>query len=88
MKGVTKCITLTLLVLSVVYLMTRIYNFLKLKEYYSDRPGKSSLSSLDSYQKDNIELIHYFTIVHSFTCVAISIFAYMMLRNNQTIDRR
>jgi len=42
----------------------------------------------NAFKYENIELLHYFTIAHSFTCVVISTFVYMMLKKNSFIDRR
>jgi hypothetical protein len=84
MRGVTKCIALTLLVLSVIYLITRISALVSLYQ----TQGQGTMIGRNSIKFSNIELVHFFTIAHSITCVGIATFVYMNLRKNQTIDRR
>ena len=86
MKGITKCISITLLVLSFIYLITRILSFFELRDYQERNSNKMIGSTALKYQ--NIQMLHYFTIAHSFTCVVISMFVFMMLRKNTLIDRR
>ena len=87
MVGLTKCITLTLMVLSLIYLMTRIQSFYELQASKKEIT-KGVFTGSVAYKYENMELLHYFTIAHSVTCVVISVFVYMVLKRNQMIDRR
>ena len=86
MRGVTKCTSITLLALAVIYLVTRILAFIELRKY-RERNMKTMTGSM-AFKYSNIEVLHYFTIVHSITCVAIALFVFLMLRKNTVIDRR
>ena len=84
MKGVTKCASVTLLLLSVAYLITRVIALIQLKTY---RRQNQMLGNM-AYMYSNIQLIHVFTVVHSATCVGIALFVFFMLKKNTVIDRR
>lgn len=42
----------------------------------------------NAFKYQNIEVLHYFTIIHSITCVIIATLVFMMLKKNMIIDRR
>eukprot|EP00347_Sterkiella_histriomuscorum_P020990 403335687 len=86
MKSLTRCISISLLILSVVYLITRIQSYLELKDY-REKNSKSMIGS-NAFKYQNIEILHYFTMIHSLTCVIISTLVFMMLKKNMIIDRR
>ena len=84
MRGVTRLISIGLLVLSLIYLVTRIS---ALAGLYSNKT-QQSLIGRNRLTFSNIELVHFFTVAHSVTCVCISVFVYMSVRKTMHIDRR
>ena len=81
-----KFVSISMMVLSVIYLMTRIQCYYELQDYrHTNR--KAMIGTL-SAKYDNIELLHILTIAHSITCVCISTFVYMLMRKDSAIDRR
>lgn len=84
MKGLTRCLSMVLVVLSVVYLVTRILSLIEMQ----NSKGKSAMLGRNRVNMSNIELVHYFTIFHAVTCVGISAFMGMTLKKSLHIDRR
>jgi hypothetical protein len=83
---------MTLLLASIMYFITRIFNFAQLREH-KDRASKSSYFWNDvslQIQYENMELLHIVTIAHSFTCIIISGVIWTMLTTSAAIaiDRR
>ena len=83
MTKVTKILSIVLLVLSVIYLITRLQSYSHMRE-------AQALSNSSAYVNrfEHIEGLHYFLIGHSLVCVFISIFAFITVRKNIVIDRR
>ncbi len=88
MKGVARCISITLILLSVVYFVTRVFSYMELLDY-KERARKAYHAEALQAKYANFELLHIFTIAHAVSCFVISGFIYMILRGNTyTIDRR
>ena len=84
LRGLTRCLSLTLVILSVIYLITRVSSLMEMKA----TKGKNTLIGRNKVTMSNIELVHYFTIIHAITCVGISAFMGMSLKKSLHIDRR
>jgi hypothetical protein len=80
MQGLTRVLSLVLLVASIVYLVTRVQSYIELIEY--------SNKSVSTSKYENILMLHYFTIAHSLTCVVISVFVFLLVKKTNSIDRR
>lgn len=88
MKGVARCISITLIFLSIVYFVTRLVSYKELL-YYKERASKAYHAEALQAKYANFELLHILTIAHALSCFFISGFIYMILRGNTyTIDRR
>ncbi len=84
MKGVTRCLSLTLVFLSIIYLITRVLSLIEMQ----NSKGKSAMMGRNRVTMSNIELVHYFTIFHAATCVGISALVGLTLKKSLHIDRR
>ncbi len=84
MSRLVKVISLILLVMSLVYMYTRV-------GAYKDMLRSLALSQLNYVYRnrfDHILELHYFLIGHSIACVIISIWSYLTVNKNYVIDRR
>lgn len=89
LRGVGRCISLTLLALSVVYFLTRVANYLELKDARAAAMQSFHLSDARVQLKfENIAMLHLVTIVHSLTCIIISGVVAKIMRSQSYIDRR
>ena len=89
LRSLGKCISLTLLSMSVLYFFTRIGNYMELKDTKHVANQSYGLGDAKLQLKfENMELLHVVTIVHSITCIIISGVIYHMLKNHSYIDRR
>jgi hypothetical protein len=88
LKGVARCISITLIILSVVYFVTRIVSYKELIDY-KERARKAYHAEFLQTKYENFELLHILTIAHAVSCFVITGFIYLILRGNTyTIDRR
>ena len=88
MKGVARCISITLIFLSVVYFSTRLVSYKELLDF-KERASKAYHAESLLVKYENFELLHILTIAHALSCFFISGFIYLILRGNTyTIDRR
>jgi uncharacterized membrane protein len=86
---VGRCISLSLLVLSVVYFGTRVANYFELKDARTAAMQSFNLSEQKLQLKfENIAMLHIVTIVHSITCIIISGVVAKTMRSQSYIDRR
>lgn len=84
-----RCISLALLVLSVVYFLTRVANYVELSGARTAAQQSFHLSEAKVQLKfDNIAMLHLVTIVHSVTCIIISGVVAKTMRSQSYIDRR
>lgn len=84
-----RCISLSLLVLSVVYFGTRVANYFELKDARTAAMQSFNVSEQKLQLKfENIAMLHIVTIVHSITCIIISGVVAKTMRSQSYIDRR
>ncbi len=67
-------------------MVTRLRSYYELINYKETIMDRFSGSLAIRYA--NVELVHLFTIAHSFTCLTISIFVFMMLRKNHVFEKK
>ena len=86
-----RCLSISLVTLSLIYLWTRLTSFYELKDYKA-RAGRtfSPDASGIRLQYDNYEMLHILTIAHAVSCIVLSGVIYFALRGSviHAIDRR
>ena len=83
-----RCISITLILLSLVYFVTRLVSYKELLDY-KERARKAYHAESLQAKYENFELLHILTIAHAVSCFVITGFIYLILRGNTyTIDRR
>lgn len=87
-KAIARRISIMLIILSVIYFVTRIVCYKELLDY-KERASKAYHAQGLQEKYANFELLHILTIAHAVSCFVISAFIYFILRENTyTIDRR
>lgn len=81
---------MTLMLLSMLYFFSRVANYIELLSIHggSQNDGGNMSYLLNRVKFENVQMLHIVTMVHSLTCIVISIFMWLMLQASGMIDRR